>query len=296
MPRVRVLDRKGNELELQYLDNFFFPLFPFQEDTRKHLQDVRNLHVRDDDVLMWSYAKTGNHWLWEMIQMVQRGNTEYDKHTKEDHTIDFMTPAMLEAMPSPRTLNCHFLFEHLPKGFFEKEHKVIVMHRDPRDVAVSWYHHILGTHNFTIYTGDFDDYLELFVEGTVTYGSYFDFTRNILDTLQSNPQIPVLHVFYEDMIADAAHELRRVADFLGMPTSDQLCQAVAQACEFQRLKQAISSRPDPLRAGWRDEFHMCRKGVVGDWKNFFSEEDKEYFDRVFRQKLAGTFFAERYLQ
>lgn len=294
MPKIHAYDRKGNVIQMQCFDNFFFPMFPFDKDSRTHIQDIIDLPIRDDDVLIWAYAKTGNHWLWEMIQMLNRGNTEYDKFTKENHTLDFMTPKMLEEMPSPRTLNSHFLFQHLPKGFFQTQHKIIVIHRDPKDVAVSWYNHMVGTNNISPYNGEFSDYLEMYLEGTVAYGSYFDYTRHILDTLEANPHINALQLFYEDMKEDTARELRRVQDFLGLPASDDLCKAVADACHFNKLKQVIDNRPDPLRGGWKEGFGMCRKGIVGDWMNWFSEEDQAYFDRIWRKKLAGTSFAERY--
>nr|KAG5698308.1 hypothetical protein BaRGS_017010 [Batillaria attramentaria] len=101
---------------------------------------------------------------------------------------------------------------------------------------------------------------------------------------------------YAKFVVDPARELRKVADFLNIRASDELCKAVGDACEFQKLKEVIEHRPDPLRSGWKEGFGMCRKGIVGDWRNWFSPEDKEYFDRVFSNKLAGTSFAQRYLK
>lgn len=297
MPRVNVLDRKDNMLQMQFMDDFFFPFFPFDSDPRQHVRDIQNLEMRDDDIFIWSYAKCGNHWLWEMIRMLCKGQVEYDQHTKEAHTVDFMTAAMLEKMPSPRPLNSHFLHRHIPQQIFTKKTKTIVLHRDPKDVAVSWYHHMIGTEGLFPYNGEFHDFLELYLEGTVPYGSWFDYELSVLESLDQHPDLPVLHVFYEDMKQDCAAELRKLVKFLGLSASDQLCQDVAEACEFKKLKAVIQDRPDPLRLSWKEGAEgMCRKGIVGDWQNWFSPEDRELHDKVLAEKLSGTFLADRYLK
>lgn len=297
MPKVNVIDQKGNMLQMQYLDEFFFPFFPFDTDASQHIRDIQNLEIRPDDILIWSYAKCGNHWLWEMIRMLHRGHVDYDQRTKEAHTTDFMTPDMLKELPSPRPLNSHFLHRHLPRQIFEKKTKTIILHRDPKDVAVSWYHHMIGTEGLFPYNGDFPDFLDLYLEGTVPYGSWFNFERSVLQSIKEHPDLPVHHMFYEDMKEDCARELRKMVKFLGMTASDELCQQVADACEFKKLKAVIADRPDPLRLTWKEGTEgMCRKGIVGDWKNWFSEEDKERLDKVLASKLGGTFLADRYLK
>ena len=31
-----------------------------------------------------------------------------------------------------------------------------------------------------------------------------------------------------------------------------------------------------------------RKGKVGEWKNYFTEEQNQLFDKVFQEKMEGT--------
>ncbi|QQP36612.1 Sulfotransferase 1A1, partial [Caligus rogercresseyi] len=51
--------------------------------------------------------------------------------------------------------------------------KVIYVTRNPKDVCVSFYHHekLLNNHQ---YTGSFEKFAELFLEGKVAYGSYWE--------------------------------------------------------------------------------------------------------------------------
>ena len=53
--------------------------------------------------------------------------------------------------------------------------KYIYVVRNPKDVAVSFYHHT-KRYNDSMYhfTGDWNDYFELFLKGEVEFGSWFD--------------------------------------------------------------------------------------------------------------------------
>ena len=33
---------------------------------------------------------------------------------------------------------------------------------------------------------------------------------------------------------------------------------------------------------------FVRKGVVGDWKNLFSDEQNQRFEKIFKEKMEGT--------
>ena len=72
---------------------------------------------------------TGTHWVWEMVQMLQAGEAKYDKRAKENLMLDFMPTEQIDALESPRTLNSHFLFRHLPKQIAQKKIKVIRISR-----------------------------------------------------------------------------------------------------------------------------------------------------------------------
>lgn len=39
--------------------------------------------------------------------------------------------------------------------------------------------------------------------------------------------------------------------------------------------------------GMKGDGHI-RKGKVGEWKNYFTEEQNQLFDKVFQEKVEGT--------
>ena len=64
-----------------------------------------------------------------MVQMLQAGEAKYDKRSKEALMIDVMPMEKIETLESPRTLNSHFLFRHLPKQIAQKKTKIIRIDR-----------------------------------------------------------------------------------------------------------------------------------------------------------------------
>ena len=56
--------------------------------------------------------------------------------------------------------------------------------------------------------------------------------------------------------------VRRLAQFLGVEASDQLCQDIADACSFQKMKQADKDKTSPQGTIFPMELQMYRKGEV----------------------------------
>lgn len=105
---------------------------------------------------------TGTHWVWEITRMLVKGSTDYEQKSKETVTNEFHLPEEFDTMPSPRIFNTHLPFRHLPRDMKNKRCKMIFVQRNPKDVAVSFFHH---TKNFDylFYNGDWDHYFKLFV-------------------------------------------------------------------------------------------------------------------------------------
>lgn len=66
-------------------------------------------------------------------------------------------------LPSPRFIKSHLAFSLLPPSLLDTC-KVVFVARDPRDVAVSFYHHnrLIKAHE---YVGDFKTYWNYFIKG-----------------------------------------------------------------------------------------------------------------------------------
>jgi len=74
-----------------------------------------------------------------------------------------------------------------------------------------------------------------------------------------------------------------IANFLNEPLSDDLISRIAEQCTFGVMKKN-SERFSTKDGG----ISILRKGVVGDWKNYFTPELNERFKNEVLAKLKGT--------
>jgi len=76
-----------------------------------------------------------------------------------------------------------------------------------------------------------------------------------------------------------------IANFLNKPLSDDLISRIAEQCTFSGMKKNAASYLIPTKDG---ESSMLRKGVVGDWKNYFTPELNERFENEVLANLKGS--------
>ena len=76
-----------------------------------------------------------------------------------------------------------------------------------------------------------------------------------------------------------------IANFLNKPLSDDLISRIAEQCTFSGMKKNAASFSVPTKDG---ESSLLRKGMVGDWKNYFTPELNERFENEVLAKLKGS--------
>ena len=77
-----------------------------------------------------------------------------------------------------------------------------------------------------------------------------------------------------------------IANFLNKPLSEDLINRIAEQCSFNGMMKNASSFSIPTKTG--QAASLLRKGVVGDWKNSFTPELNERFEKEVLAKLKGT--------
>jgi len=75
-----------------------------------------------------------------------------------------------------------------------------------------------------------------------------------------------------------------IAEFVNKPLSDKLINRIAQQCTFKEMVNNETSYLFPNEKSPR----YLRKGVVGDWKNYFTPEQNERFEKEVLEKLKGS--------
>uniref|UniRef100_A0A8C5SY70 Sulfotransferase n=1 Tax=Malurus cyaneus samueli TaxID=2593467 RepID=A0A8C5SY70_9PASS len=158
---------------------------------------------------------------------------------------------------SRRLLTTHLPAPVLAPALQRSKAKVIYVARNPKDVAVSFYHfHRLA--KFLPDPSSFDAFLTQFLEGTgeVHYGSWFDHVKGWLG---QRHLLDILYVTYEELHQDLRGTAQRLSTFLGCPLAPGTLEALEQHCSFS----ASVEHPAP---------HASVTGVVGDWRGHFSPD------------------------
>lgn len=271
-----------------YYQGVKYPLF---ENIEQNLIQIPSMPIRDDDTLLLAYPKSGTHWLWEIMNMIQNENTVYMKVNKVENFLEASKQETLAALKSPRVLNSHLPLRLLPREILAKKIKTVFAIRNPKDVIVSYYWHTYQFQKMTGFDGSFNEYFQYFLDGKVQFGSWFHYMQEFQKDFEDHPEWPVHIVAYEEIKNDPVKEIQTISKFLGKNLSYDLCTEIANKCSFNQLKNA---KPPPKIQMKTPGATLFRKGVIGDWKNYFTVAQNELFDKVYEEKAKDLKFQFTY--
>ena len=86
-------------------------------------------------------------------------------------------------------------------------------------------------------------------------------------------------VRYEDLLSRPEEEVRRLLEFLGAGANDETVRRCVNAASFEKLSRG-------RERGEEDPTSFYRKGVAGDWRNTFTEQDRRVFEETAGDLLA----------
>ena len=178
------------------------------------------------------------------------------------------------------------------------EARLIHLVRDGRDVAVSGvFHWMTKTIAGAQRSERALDRRRIFIRGKEpgAFDRFFDdeeieewaaLWRQPIDAVGRRGGRPaMLTVRYEHLIADQAGELRRIFDYLGAASDPRTIARCARASAFERMSGG-------RRRGETDPTAHVRKGIVGDWRNYFTRRDGERFHAAAGARLMQLGYAD----
>uniref|UniRef100_A0A8C8UF15 Sulfotransferase n=1 Tax=Peromyscus maniculatus bairdii TaxID=230844 RepID=A0A8C8UF15_PERMB len=249
---------------------FWFEGIPFHAILHKReiIEESRDKFViRDEDTVILSYPKSGTNWLIETVCLIQtKGNPKWIQSVpvwKRSPWIETQKglPILINK-EGPRLMSSHLPFHLFPKSFFRSKAKVIYIIRNPRDVLVSAY---FFRHKINLIDNpeSLATYFEWFLKGNVSYGSWFEHTRNWL-SMRDNDNFLLLS--YEDM--------KKVTVILTAITKS-----------FSNSPHAV---PHIIPVSlFQLYYHSYVQSTFTDLYNHFTVAQAEAFDKVFQEKMAG---------
>ncbi|XP_069856610.1 sulfotransferase 2B1 [Dipodomys merriami] len=265
-----------------------FPLGLYSPDSISQAENA--LDVRDDDIFIITYPKSGTNWMIEIVCLIlKNGDPSWIRSVpiweRAPWCETIISAFSLPDQPSPRIMSSHLPIQLFTKAFFTSKAKVIYLGRNPRDVVVSLYHYskIAGQLKDP---GTPDQFLQNFLKGEVQFGSWFD---HIKGWIRMQGKENFLFITYEELQQDLQGSVQRVSEFLGRTLDEEALGSVVAHSAFSSMKANAMSNYTLLPPSLLDHRQgaFLRKGVSGDWKNHFTVAQSEAFDRVYRARMRG---------
>ncbi len=199
---------------------------------------------------------------------------------------------------SPKLERCLFLGHFM---YHKNFGKIIGLVRDGRDVVISFYFHTLFSNdanpNFMVdkvrQKLRFNDY-ENVSENLPSFIEYLasDFSRGFMrfswaDSVKSfknNKSVQIIQ--YENLLTDPNQELKKAIAFLTSSNTfeENKLERVIDEYSFQNQTKR--------KPGTGDKNQFIRKGISGDWKNYFNKDSAEIFDKYWGQELIDMGYEE----
>ena len=99
----------------------------------------------------------------------------------------------------------------------------------------------------------------------------------------------LLILSYEEMKRDLKTVVSRIATFLGYNLSDEVVKMIVEQTTFGKMKETPSANQSWMNEYVKDKsFKFMRKGVIGDWRNYFTDELSAKMDTLIAEKLGNT--------
>ncbi len=179
---------------------------------------------------------------------------------------------------------------HLPVGMYRDllnkypNTKVVQTIRNPKDTLVSWFHHMQNDRNLGGFVGTWNQFFELFRQKRLPWGDYFDHTAEWYSFHQDRAHSLVLR--YEDMIGDHRGHVIKIATFMGLDLSEKAIDIIVQKTTRRHMSKDYSDLFNGTsRSTWQRKSNFIRKGTVGDWVHYFSQEQSDYVDAKTKEYL-----------
>ena len=221
----------------------------------------------EDDVWIVSYPKSGNTWTRFLIANLTANSEAVDWSNIERLVPDIYLgrDALYNSLPRPRYFKSH-------EAYRPEYRRVVFIVRDPRDVAVSYYHFVRKA-KLLPDGAIMNDFINAFIEGRIDpYGNWGENVGSWLGARRHTDNFLVVR--YEDLLNNAEAELTRIALMLGIPTDNQeVSRAVEESCadRMRELEQSQRSQHKFLKNS-RADVPFVRAAKSGQWQSDLSPD------------------------
>lgn len=265
----------------------------------------RHFQAHDTDIIVASKPKSGTTWLKALVFATMNRKNHYTHDDSQNslltynshHLVPFLESHQLYGetcdpnltkIASPRLLSSHIPYMLLPGSIKTTSNcRIVYICRNPFDTFVSSYNFLgLKIKNLCM-----EETFDKFCEGVGLFGPFFDHVLGYWKESLERPE-KVLFLKYEDLKQDIGFELRRLAEFLGVPFSEEeeregVIEEISKMCSFGKQRDLeVNQSGNTLL--YFDNKDLFRKGEVGDYVNYLTPTMVERLDKLMQEKLADS--------
>ena len=232
----------------------------------------RNLTVFPGDTFLVSYLRSGSTWARFLL-----GNLIHQHEAVNFTNVTRLVPSIYEfpdrkLRSLPRVMKSHECFD-------PRYPQVIHLVRDPRDVAVSFYHYCLKTR--VLEDGfPLDEFVTRFLTANVVpyadrLGSWEDHTASWIRMRQGRGNYHLIR--YEDLLANPRAELAKLAPVLRIDVSPERVERAIQLSSAQNMRSLEKQQWQQWTAtkGSREDIPFVREAKAGGWRKQLSSTSVE---------------------
>ncbi|XP_024969781.1 cytosolic sulfotransferase 5-like [Cynara cardunculus var. scolymus] len=271
-----------------------------------------HFHPQPTDIFLAAFMKCGTTWLKAlMFATVNRQRYNFSDHpllrTGPQSVFPFLDTHIFldhpitnfDHLPAPRLFATHNAHSSLPTSMTSPAStcKFVYVCRDPKDALISKWHFMRKLRSKELPPISFNEAFELFCNGVSEYGPFWDHVLGYWKASQESPE-KILFLKYEDMKREPTVELKKLAAFMGTPFTEEeekkgVVEEIVKLCSFENLSNLEVNKG----GGGGQKFtakvvvenrEFFRKGKVGDWENYLTEEMKNRIDTITINRLKGS--------
>ncbi|KAF8038019.1 hypothetical protein BT93_B0771 [Corymbia citriodora subsp. variegata] len=279
--------------------NFWFPVTVLPN----IITFQRHFKAKDNDIILASQPKTGTTWLKALVFSIVNRHRFNPSNTpllasNPHELVPFLEFTLyannakpnLDDFPKPRIFSTHLPYSCLPESMKRSNCQVIYISRSPLDTVVSSWHFfksLVRSENQP--ERSMEEHFETFCRGITGFGPFWDHTVGYWNESLEKPH-KVLFLKYEDLKEDVVAQVKKVAEFVGLPFSlgeekEGVAQEIAETCSLRKLKDLEVNKTGKFMPNFENRSYF-RKGEVGDWVNYLSPPMVACLRRIMEEKMS----------
>ncbi|OMO56214.1 hypothetical protein CCACVL1_26694 [Corchorus capsularis] len=266
---------------------------------------------RPTDIVLSSFPKCGTTWLKALcFAIINRNSYNFDKNhpllTSNPHDLTGLgferliqeggSTSLVETLPSPRLLPTHLAFSLFPDSMASGSGacRFVYICRNPKDAFVSLWHFFNKLRRLKqVPQLSLEDAFDSFSKGVSFLGPFWDHVLGYWKASLESPN-KVLFLKYEDMMREPSVYVRKLAEFLDLPFSEDeenegIVEKIVNLCSFENLSNLdVNKNNNIIKAGLVNTSSFFRKGQVGDWINHLSPEMVKVLDQITQESFQAS--------